>query len=123
MGITLNHLIVPSTDKVASAQWFARIFGLPFNEGAVGHFAPVKINGTTTMDFADDRHPIGREHYAFHVSDAEFEEIFARVKAEGIPYGSGPSTRTDGKINTRLNGKGVYFNEINGHSLELLTRS
>ena len=61
-------------------------------------------------------------HYAFRVSDEEFDAIFERVKAEGVAYGSGPFTQDDMKINSRRGGRGFYFKDPNGHSLELLTK-
>ena len=121
MPITLNHTIVPAHDKIASAEFFARVFGLRF-EGAMGHFAPVHVNDTLTMDF-DNREQFESHHYAFHVSDEEFDTIFARVKENGIRYGSGPSEQDNMQINTRRGGRGFYFHDPNGHSLELLTRA
>jgi catechol 2,3-dioxygenase-like lactoylglutathione lyase family enzyme len=120
MTITLNHTIVPAKDKVASAKFFARTFGLAFDEGAVGYFAPVRVNETLTFDFDDDDR-FDVHHYAFKVSEAEFDAIFGRVKAEGIPYGSEPHSRDDMKINHRGGGRGMYFCDPNGHILELLT--
>ena len=120
MAITLNHTIVPSHDKEASAKLFAQIFGLKY-EGLVGHFAPVRVNETLTLDF-DNRDQFESHHYAFHVSDVEFDAILDRVKAEGTPYGSGPSHLDNLQINTRHGGRGFYFRDPNGHILELLTR-
>src|SRR5262249_20329716 len=119
--ITLNHTIVPAHDKEASARFFAGIFGLAYN-GAAGHFAPVKVNDTLTMDF-DNRDEFQSHHYAFHVSDEEFDSIFGRVKAQGLAYGSGPQSQDDMQINTRRGGRGFYFKDPNGHSLELLTHA
>jgi catechol 2,3-dioxygenase-like lactoylglutathione lyase family enzyme len=120
MGIVLNHTIAPAHDKKAAAQFFAKIFGLPYRPGA-GHFAPVQVNDTLTFDFADQE-TFEPHHYAFHVSDEEFDAIFGRVKAEGIPYGSEPWTLDDGQVNHRRGGRGVYFRDPNGHILELMTR-
>lgn len=120
MTITLNHTIVPATDKAASAEFLARIFGVPF-EGVRGHFAPVRVNDTLTLDF-DDRRPVESHHYAFHVSDEEFDAILARVKEAGLAYGSEPASKSDMQINTRRGGRGFYFLDPNGHSLELLTQ-
>ena len=116
----LNHTIVPAQDKVASAQFFAKMFGLRYN-GAAGHFAPVRVNDTLTMDF-DDRDGFESHHYAFHVSDEEFEGIFDRVKSEGIPYGSGPFAQDNMEVNDRRGGRGFYFKDPDGHSMEVLTR-
>ena len=77
----LNHTIVPSLDKDASATFFARIFGLSY-DGPMGHFAAVKVNDALTLDFytatSFDSH-----HLAFKVTDGEFDAIFGRVQAEG----------------------------------------
>jgi catechol 2,3-dioxygenase-like lactoylglutathione lyase family enzyme len=121
MAITLNHTIVPAHDKVASAQWFAQTFGLTF-EGTQGHFAPVQVNETLTLDF-DNAERFERHHYAFHVSEDEFDAILGRVKASGLGFGAEPSAQDNGQINTRRGGRGVYFRDANGHSWELLTRT
>lgn len=120
MAITLNHTIVPARDKEASARLFAALFGLAV-EVPVGHFAAVRVNDTLTLDFAD-RAKFEPHHYAFHVGEAEFDAIFARIKEAGIPYGSGPTTLEDGRINRWNGGRGVYFRDRDGHILELLTR-
>jgi catechol 2,3-dioxygenase-like lactoylglutathione lyase family enzyme len=119
--ITLNHTIVPAHDKVASAEFFARIFGLAYS-GGTGHFAPVRVNDTLTLDF-DNAERFERHHYAFHVSDEDFDAIFGRVKAEGLAYGSEPGAQDNLQINTRRGGRGIYFRDPNGHSLELLTHA
>ena len=116
----LDHTIVPATDKVASAAFFARVFGLAY-EGPMGHFAPVRVNDSLTMDF-DNRDGFESHHYAFKVSEEEFEAIFDRVKAEGIPYGSDPYAQDNMQTNQRRGGRGFYFHDPNGHSLEVLTR-
>jgi len=121
MAIILNHTIVPARDKEASARFFADIFGLTY-EGPSGHFAPVRVNETLTLDFDDaDRFDI--HHYAFHVSDAEFDAIFMRVQEAGIPFGSGPRNLEDRQLNSWNGGRGVYFRDPNGHILELMTRT
>jgi len=129
MAIQLDHTIVPARDKVASAKFFAEIFGLTVT--SVGHFAEVQINDSLTFAFADEPEAwdgpgfdpaSGRSHhYAFHISQTEFDAIFKRVKAKGIPYGSGPFSHTDGKINERRGGRGFYFEDPNGHLLEVMT--
>ncbi len=130
MAVVLDHTIVPAKDKVASAEFFAEIFGLTVKPGQ-GRFAQVQINESLTFDFADEAEPRGgpgseartgrRHHYAFHISDADFEAIFGRVKAKGLPYGSGPRNHTDGQIYTRRGGRGFYFQDPNGHLLEVMT--
>jgi len=119
--IELDHTIVPAHDKVASAEFFARIFGLAY-DGPWGSFAPVRVNETLTLDFSNAR-DFRSHHLAFKVSEAEFDAIFARIQAEGISYGSGPRSLEDMTINHRGGGRGVYFKDPNGHVLELLTVS
>jgi len=115
----LDHTIVPARDKEASARFLARILGLRY-DGAVSHFAPLRINQTLTLDFDTDTE-FESHHYAFKVDASEFEGIFDRVKAEGIAYGSGPRSLDDMQINHRRGGLGFYFRDPNGHVLEVLT--
>jgi catechol 2,3-dioxygenase-like lactoylglutathione lyase family enzyme len=123
MAVTLNHTIVPAHEREASAQFFARIFGVPHEGTFFGHFSVVRVNDALTLDFAD-RERFESHHYAFHVSDQEFDAILARVKEAGIAYGSGPQEQsTDMQLNHRRDGRGFYFKDPNGHSLELLTRT
>jgi catechol 2,3-dioxygenase-like lactoylglutathione lyase family enzyme len=119
MPITLNHTIVPSRNKEASAKFFARIFGLEYS-GMHSHFAPVRINGDTTFDW-DDSDQFEGHHYAFVVSDDQFDAIKNRLTAENVAYGSGPRTPTDGEINTRRGGRGLYFPDPDGHLMEIMT--
>jgi catechol 2,3-dioxygenase-like lactoylglutathione lyase family enzyme len=120
MAIELNHTIVPSKDKEAGARFFARIFGLTY-AGPAGHFAPVQVNESLTLDY-DDRDEFEPHHYAFYVGDDDFDAIFDRIKGEGITYGSGPRSAEDMEINTRRGGRGCYFQDPDGHLLELMTR-
>jgi catechol 2,3-dioxygenase-like lactoylglutathione lyase family enzyme len=117
--VVLNHTIVPARDKRAAARFFAEVFGLEFNEAA-DHFAPVRVNDSLTLLF-DEESTFDSHHYAFHVSDAEFDAIFARVKKTGFAYGSAPWSLDDRKLNDWNGGRGVYFKDPNGHVLELMT--
>jgi catechol 2,3-dioxygenase-like lactoylglutathione lyase family enzyme len=119
MTIVLNHTIVPARDKKAAARFFAQIFGL--QPEPVAYFAPVKINDQMTLLFSDENGEFASHHYAFHVSDAEFDAIFDRVKAAGLDYGSDPSHLDNGKLNAWGGGRGVYFTDPDGHVLELMT--
>ncbi len=121
MTIRLDHTIVPARDKVEAARFFAEIFGLEVKPGA-GHFAQVQVNDSLTLDFADEKESrVRSHHYAFHVSDEEFDAIWERVKAKELPWGSGPGSRSDGQIYTRRGGRGFYFDDPNGHILEVMT--
>jgi catechol 2,3-dioxygenase-like lactoylglutathione lyase family enzyme len=91
----------------------------------------VRVNESLTLDFADAQEDWGgpgfdprtghSHHYAFHVSDAEFEGIFGRVRAMGIAYGSEPHSHANGQIYTRRGGRGFYFEDPYGHLLEVMT--
>ena len=105
MTIMLNHTIVPVRDKDASARFFAQLFGLVF-EGQDGHFAPVRVNDTFTLLFDDGIEGFESHHYAFHVSDAEFDAILQRVQAVGLTFGSAPWTLEDAKLNDWNGGRG-----------------
>lgn len=121
MTVELNHTIVPAHDNEASAVFYAQLFGFDY-QGPLGHFEQVQIQSQhLTLDFCTEQQ-FARQHYAFKVSEQEFDEIFERVKAEGLVYGSGPSTPENGEINRWNGGRGVYFRDPNGHLLELLTR-
>jgi len=119
MTIVLNHTIVPAHDKMAAARFFAEIFGLKTEP--INYFAPVRINDQMTMLFSDEDSEFESHHYAFHVSDGEFDAIFRRIKAAGLAYGSDPSHLANGKLNDWGGGRGVYFKDPDGHVLELMT--
>jgi catechol 2,3-dioxygenase-like lactoylglutathione lyase family enzyme len=121
MAIELNHTIVPARNKEESARFYERMFGFHY-AGPMGHFAPVRIQSQSlTLDF-DDNESFEPGHYAFKVSEADFDAIFGRIVAAGMPYGSGPFSPDDGQINHWNGGRGVYFRDPSGHLLEILTR-
>lgn len=122
MPFHLDHTIVPTKDKEASARFFARIFGLEYT-GMWGPFAPVKVDDHLSMDFDDRRETFEHLHYAFITSDEEFDATLDRVKKEGIPYGSGPRSLEDMEINNLHQGRGFYFRDPNGHVLEVITHT
>jgi len=121
MAIQLDHVIVPSHNRLASATLLAGLLGVPWEE-ARGSFAPVYVNGSLTFDFAD-REQFESHHYCFHVSDGEFDAIFARIRAAQIKYRSHPRGEDDMQINTRLGGKNLYWQDADGHLWEILTVS
>jgi len=118
MTITLNHTIVPARDKVAAAEFFAKIFGL--KRARAGHFTPVRVNKNLTLLFDDDS-KFESHHLAFHVNNREFDAILNRIKKADIVFGSAPWSLEDGKLNGWNGGRGVYFRDPNGHILELMT--
>ena len=121
MAIRLDHLIVPSRDPAASARSFATLLGTPWEE-ARGHFTPVYVNETLTLDFAE-RDQFDSHHYCFHVSDLEFDQILNRVQAAGIKYRSSPRGPDDLALNTRMGGRNFYWTDADDHIWEVLTVS
>ena len=121
--IQLDHLIVPSKDRVVSARFLAELLGVPWSESGVGPFSPVYVSDNLTLDF--DQHEDGFPilHFCFRVSDVEFDAIFARIKAAGLAYRSNPHGPVDHQINTAHGGRIVYWAEPDGHVWEMLTES
>lgn len=121
MAITLNHTIVRSRNKVDSANFLTRILGLG-PPVVAGHFIAVELENGVTLDY-DDAGDVSRQHYAFLVSEDAFDGIFERVLEEHVSYYADPGHRRAGVINTRGGGRGFYFDDPNGHHLEILTRA
>jgi catechol 2,3-dioxygenase-like lactoylglutathione lyase family enzyme len=121
MTAKLNHTIVYARDKRASAAFLSEVLGLPAPV-PFGPFMGVQAGNEVTLDFIDADSEIASQHYAFLISEAEFDEIFARIRERKLPYWADPAQQQRGKINTRDGGRGVYFEDPNGHLLEILTR-
>lgn len=122
MAIELNHTLVHSRDPQASAAFLAEILG----RGAPVRFGPfygVELDNRVTLDFiqAGDGE-LTIEHYAFLVSEDEFDAIFGRIRARGLPYWADPAHRQPDRINHGDGGRGVYWNDPDGHYLEIITR-
>ncbi|HEX7354470.1 MAG TPA: VOC family protein [Mycobacteriales bacterium] len=121
MAVHLDHTIVHSRDKHASAAFLARILGLA-PPVTVGHFVAVETGNGVSLDY-DDASDVRPQHYAFLVDEDEFDAIFDRVKADDVAYFADSGHRRRGEINTRDGGRGFYFCDPDGHNLEVLTRS
>ena len=121
MTVKLNHTIVHARDKRASAIFLSEILGLPAPV-AFGPFMGVETANEVTLDFLETDEEFITEHYAFLVSEAEFDAIFLRICERKLSYWADPGRRERDQINTRDGGRGVYFEDPNGHLLEILTR-
>ncbi|GAA1980446.1 VOC family protein [Catenulispora subtropica] len=120
MSVQLNHTIVRARDKRVSAAFLASILGL--RPGAdFGHFVPVALANDVTLDYMTVAEP-QPQHYAFLVSDDEFDAAFDRIKDAGLAYYAEPGGGGPGEINHRWGGRGVYFDDPDGHAMEILTR-
>ena len=122
MTVKLNHTIVHSKDPVAAADFYSGVFALPAPV-RFGPFLDVDVANEVTLAFlsAGDM-DVQTQHYAFLVSEAEFDLIFARVKERGLPYWADPVKGHRGEINRHDGGRGVYFDDPSGHLLEIITR-
>jgi catechol 2,3-dioxygenase-like lactoylglutathione lyase family enzyme len=120
MPVQLNHTIVAARDKRTSASFLADLLGLD-PPTAYGPFAVVELANDVSLDFVDDQqvHP---RHYAFLVTEDEFDAIFGRIRARELQYWADPFERRPGEINTNDGGRGVYWHDPDGHVLEIITR-
>jgi catechol 2,3-dioxygenase-like lactoylglutathione lyase family enzyme len=121
MSVELNHTIVAVHDKDASARFLADLLGLEVAP-RFGPFTPVQIPNGVTLDYMETADEIAPQHYAFLVSEDDFDAIFARIRAAGLTYWADPYHRRPGEINHNDGGRGAYFDDPNGHNLEILTR-
>jgi catechol 2,3-dioxygenase-like lactoylglutathione lyase family enzyme len=121
MSVQLNHTIVFAKDREASARYMAEILGLP-EPTSFGPFLDVKTTNGVDLAFMAADGPVTPQHYAFLVSEAEFDAIFGRIQARGQTYWADPAQRRENQINTNDGGRGVYFEDPSGHFLEILTR-
>ena len=121
MSVQLNHHIVRVRDKEEAARFFAEILGLP-PATRYGPFLELKTANSVSLDFADDHGEPVPAHYAFLVSETEFDEIFGRIKEHGLGYWADPGHRRPNAINTNDGGRGVYWDDPNGNTLEIITR-
>jgi catechol 2,3-dioxygenase-like lactoylglutathione lyase family enzyme len=120
MPVQLNHTIVHARDKQAAAEFFTSILGLA-EPVPYGPFLTVACANGVTLDFADYLDVATPQHYAFLVEDAEFDAIYARITERGLPYWADPFHRQPNELNTADGGRGLYWEDPNGHSLEILT--
>ncbi len=120
MAVELNHTIVNVRDKRESATFLAEILGLP-EPTPYGPFLVVEVGNDVSLDFfdAETLHP---QHYAFLVTEPEFDAILGRIQARGLPYWADPHQRQPDAVNTNDGGRGVYWNDPSGHVLEIITR-
>jgi catechol 2,3-dioxygenase-like lactoylglutathione lyase family enzyme len=121
MAVHLNHTIVAARDRDASAKYLSEMLGVAAPL-VLGHFAVVRIDENTSLDFVQAEDAITPQHYAFLVSESEFDEIFGRIRARNQTYWADPFREKPGEINGWDDGRGVYFDDPNGHLLEVITR-
>jgi catechol 2,3-dioxygenase-like lactoylglutathione lyase family enzyme len=120
MPVSLNHTIVHARDKEATARFLTEILGLEPHR-RLAHFAVVQV-GVTSLDLIQTDADISSRHFAFLVEEEAFDAILERLQARGVPYWADPFHREPGRINRWDDGRGVFFDDPNGHLLEVITR-
>ena len=118
---SLNHTIVAAKDPESSAAWLCEILGVG-PPVVFGHFYGVEVEHGMTLDYMHTDDKVHNQHYAFLVTDEEFDEVFGRIKDRNLDYWADPGLSQPGEINTRWGGRGVYWRDPEGHVLEILTR-
>jgi extradiol dioxygenase family protein len=123
MSISLNHTIVAAKDKTQSATFLTELFGLPHPK-PFGHFLVVAVANDVSLDYAEvgADQEIRPQHYAFLVSEDEFDSIYGKIRDRDIEHWADPRRSRPGEINRNDGGRGVYFQDPAGHYLEILTR-
>ncbi|MFF4318083.1 VOC family protein [Streptomyces sp. NPDC001568] len=122
MSVQLNHTIVHSRDNRESATFLAHILGLEVG-AEWGPFIMVTTENGVTLDFATiPAESIVTQHYAFLISEEEFDVAFEKIQAAGIAYFADPHGKQPGEINHNDGGRGVYFPDPSGHGMEIITR-
>ena len=119
--VELNHTIVWCSDKHRSSAFLAEVLGLS-PPRSFFHFQVVDLSNGVSLDYYQKEGAVAQQHYAFLVSDKEFDELFGRVKAKGLDYWADPARTMPGEINHHFGGRGVYFADPDGHLLELITK-
>lgn len=123
MTIELDHVIISSHQRDASARQLAELLDVPCAPSALGPFFEVYVNDHLTLDFIETHEAFPVEHFCFRVSEAEFDAILGRIRNAGITYRSSVRGAPDNRINTEYGGRMIYWNEPEGHQWEMLTVS
>ncbi|WP_314613222.1 VOC family protein [Streptomyces stackebrandtii] len=121
-AIQLNHTVVHSYDRSLSAHFLADILGLEVS-APFGPFLPVELSNGVTLDYYEEKvTPIHPQHYAFLVPDGSFDAMIDRLEAAGVTYYADPGHTEPGKVNGLFGGRGAYFDDPDGHNMEIITR-
>ncbi|MGC0419827.1 VOC family protein [Embleya sp. AB8] len=122
MSVELNHTIIHARNSRESAEFLAHILGLTVGD-QWGHFIPVATANGVTLDYmTSTAETITVQHYAFLISEEEFDAAFERLQKTGVEYYADPSMSSPGQINHHYGGRGVYFLDPTGHAMEMITQ-
>ena len=121
MGIQLNHTIAWCSDQKKSAEFLTHVLGLPAPK-RFAHFLVVDLENGVSIDYFETTEHIALQHFAFLVTESEFDEIVGRIRALGLETWADPARTNPGQINHHDGGRGVYFKDPDSHLLEIITR-
>lgn len=121
MTVELNHIIIWCSDKMRSSAFLATMLGRPAPV-AFMHFMVVDLDNQVSIDFMEKSGPIARQHHGFLVDDDTFDSLIGRIERGGVDHWADPGRTLPGEINHHFGGRGVYFNDPDGHLLEAITR-
>ncbi|MEE3118291.1 MAG: VOC family protein [Pseudomonadota bacterium] len=121
MSVQLNHTIVWCRDKHRSANFLTGLLGLD-SPTRFGPFLVVELSNGVSLDYYETGREIASQHYAFLISEPEFDEIFGRIRDQGIAYWADPGKQKPNEINRHDGGRGLYFDDPDEHFLEIITR-
>ena len=120
VSIELNHIVIPARSKWASATFLASILDVP--AGPQRELSvPVRVGHRVTLDYVDAE-GFGCHHCVFLAGEADFDAVFARLRSTGITYYAGPHHERPGEISYLRGGRCVYFDDPDGHTIEIITR-
>jgi catechol 2,3-dioxygenase-like lactoylglutathione lyase family enzyme len=120
MAVQLNHTVVEALNRDATATFLVELLGLPA-ASTFGPFRVVELSNGVNLDVLQVEGPVRGQHYAFLVTEDEFDQIWDRIKARQLTYWADPAHRRPGEINTNDGGRGLYWADPNGHNLEIIT--
>jgi catechol 2,3-dioxygenase-like lactoylglutathione lyase family enzyme len=121
VSVELNHTIVSCRDQQRSAAFLTSILGLP-DASRFGHFLVVQVDNGVSLDYSETRGDITSQHYAFLVGELEFDAAFGRIRDRDLTYWADPARSRPGEINRNDGGRGLYFEDPDGHVMEIITR-
>lgn len=121
MSVELNHTIIWCSDKDTSSTFLARMLGRPSPE-TFYHFKVVRLDNGVSLDFMQKDGKVSPQHYAFLISEADFDAVLGRIRAENVGHWADPSRTHPNEINHNDGGRGVFFTDPDGHVLEVITR-
>ena len=121
MPVELNHTIIWCRDRMASSAFLAEMLGRPAPR-PFHHFMVVELDNGVSLDFMEKEDAVSPQHYAFLIGEADFDSVLGRIRSRGLDHWADPARTKPGEINRHDGGRGVYFEDPDGHLLEVITR-